>query len=49
MPLVRAFDLPGLKAWFWSCDHEPPHFHVLRSGEWEVRVYFLLEPEKWLN
>ena len=23
---------------FRSHDHEPPHIHVLRRGEWEIRV-----------
>ncbi|MBN1961554.1 MAG: DUF4160 domain-containing protein [Deltaproteobacteria bacterium] len=28
-------------AWFNSNDHEPPHFHLERPGEWEVRLFFL--------
>jgi len=44
MATVRAFELPGLKMWFWSLDHEPPHVHAKREGEWEVKVYFLLAP-----
>ena len=27
--------------WFYSNDHEPPHFHAKRKGEWEYRVNFL--------
>lgn len=23
-------------------DHDPPHIHVKRRGEWEIRVFFLL-------
>jgi hypothetical protein len=42
MATVRAFQSPGLKLWFYSNDHEPPHFHAKRSGEWEVKVRFLL-------
>jgi len=34
----------GLKMWFWSLDHEPPHFHAKRQGEWEVKAYFLQAP-----
>ncbi len=30
--------------WFWSNDHEPPHFHAKRKGEWEVAVRFLENP-----
>jgi hypothetical protein len=26
---------------FHSNDHEPPHVHVIRSGEWEIKVMFL--------
>lgn len=40
MVLVRAFSIPGLQCRFYSSDHEPPHFHAKRKGEWEVRVYF---------
>jgi len=38
---VEAFVIDGLVLWFWSDDHGPPHFHVKRAGEWELRVYFL--------
>lgn len=44
MAIVAAFELEALKLWFWSNDHEPPHFHAVRRGEWEVKVHFLLEP-----
>jgi hypothetical protein len=43
MATVEAFQVAGLKLWFWSHDHEPPHFHAKRSGEWEVRVHFLFD------
>ncbi|MBS0289816.1 MAG: DUF4160 domain-containing protein [Proteobacteria bacterium] len=26
---------------FYSNDHEPPHVHVMRRGEWEIKVKFL--------
>jgi hypothetical protein len=38
---VEAFTLEGLKLWFNSSDHLPPHFHVKRRGDWEIRVFFL--------
>lgn len=38
---VEAFAIEGLTLWFWSHDHGPPHFHIKRLGEWELRVYFL--------
>ncbi|MBU6175559.1 MAG: DUF4160 domain-containing protein [Planctomycetes bacterium] len=40
---VTAFEIPGLTIWFWSNDHEPPHFHVKRRGEWEIKVHFLMD------
>jgi hypothetical protein len=41
--IIRAFSILGLKLWFWSNDHEPPHFHAKRRGEWEVKVHFLMD------
>ena len=41
MATVQAFEVPGLKMWFWSYVHEPPHLHAKREGEWEVKVHFL--------
>lgn len=29
--------------WFWSNDHDPPHFHAKREGEWELKVSFLAD------
>ena len=40
MPKVECFEIPGLYCWFWSNDHDPPHFHVKRDGEWEIKVKF---------
>lgn len=42
MGRVDAFVLQGLELWFNSSDHLPPHIHVKRRGEWEIRVFFLL-------
>ncbi|MGA2594511.1 MAG: DUF4160 domain-containing protein [Bryobacteraceae bacterium] len=42
MGRVEAFALAGLELWFNSSDHLPPHIHVKRRGEWEIRVFFLL-------
>lgn len=44
MPLVQAFEISGCRCWFYSDDHRPAHFHASSPGEWEVRVYFLLDP-----
>ena len=41
MPKVECFEIPGLTCWFWSNDHNPPHFHAKKNGEWELRVRFL--------
>jgi hypothetical protein len=41
MATIKAFSIPGMKLWFYSNDHEPPHFHAKRKGQWEVRVRFL--------
>ena len=44
MPNVESFQVAGCRCWFYSDDHLPAHFHTGVPGEWEVRVYFLLEP-----
>lgn len=49
MATVQAFQVEGLKIWFWSNDHEPPHFHAKRSGEWEVKVRFMLDPSEMIE
>lgn len=49
MAAVRAFKIKGLKLWFWSNDHTPPHFHAKRDGEWEVRVKFMMSQEDMIE
>jgi hypothetical protein len=41
MAKIRCFSIAGMQLWFYSNDHEPPHFHARRKGEWEYRVRFL--------
>ena len=41
MPKVACLAVAGVELWFNSNDHLPPHFHAEKSGEWEVRVFFL--------
>jgi hypothetical protein len=41
MAKIRGFSIAGMQLWFYSNDHEPPHFHARRKGEWEYRVRFL--------
>lgn len=43
MGSVDSIAVAGLELWFNSNDHLPPHFHAEKTGEWEVRVYFLRE------
>ena len=47
MGRVRAFQLAGCRLWFYSGDHEPPHFHASVVDAWEISVYFLQEPPKY--
>jgi hypothetical protein len=39
VPKVDAISLGGLDLRFYSSDHLPPHFHAIRPGEWNIRVY----------
>ncbi len=41
MPRLEVFEIEGLVLVFYSNDHDPPHFHVKRRGEWELRIFFL--------
>ena len=49
MGKVEAFSVPGVEMWFWSADHIPPHFHVKKAGEWEIRVHILETRERQLS
>lgn len=40
MSKVDCFEISGLVCWFWSNDHNPPHFHAKKEDEWEIRVKF---------
>ena len=44
---VDCLRFEGYVCWFNSNDHPPPHFHVKRTGEWELRVFFLMEPVRF--
>ena len=44
MGRVDSIQLEGYVCWFNTNDHPPPHFHVKKEGEWELRVFFLMEP-----
>jgi len=49
VPKLECLALEGLEAWFNSNDHLPPHFHVEKPGEWEVRVFFLQSAENMIE
>jgi len=46
VPRVACFAAAGIELWFNSNDHLPPHFHAEKLREWEVRVFFLREPQE---
>lgn len=39
MARVKAFKIGGIDMWIPSGDHEPPHLHARRPGEWSAKVY----------
>ncbi len=41
MGSVSVFSCQGIKLWFNSSDHQPPHLHAKKPGEWEVRVHIV--------
>lgn len=42
MARVKAFEIGGIDLWIPSGDHEPPHLHARRPGEWSAKVYIKL-------
>lgn len=47
MGRLEAFAIAGCRCWFYSGDHGPAHFHAGKPDEWEIRVFFLLEPVEY--
>ena len=41
MAKLKCIAVDGVRLWFWSDDHNPPHFHAKRAGEWELKVKFM--------
>lgn len=41
MGKVSCIVYEGIDLWFWSHDHDPPHFHIKKPGEWEYKVCFM--------
>lgn len=49
MGKVACIEVQGLSLWFNSNDHLPPHFHANKTGEWDIRIYFLSCSEDLLD
>ncbi|NUN98523.1 MAG: DUF4160 domain-containing protein [Candidatus Omnitrophica bacterium] len=50
MSRVKAFKIRGVRCWFWSGDHHPPHFHVEHEGgDWSARVFFSLPGDSMIQ
>jgi hypothetical protein len=45
MGRVECCSLEGFVLLFYTSDHHPPHVHVRRVGEWEIRVDLRLTSE----
>ncbi|MHC4955563.1 MAG: DUF4160 domain-containing protein [Planctomycetota bacterium] len=41
MARVECFSLRGVECVFYSNDHGEPHFHAIKRGCWEARIFFL--------
>lgn len=44
---LEAFSLKGCRCWIYTGDHDAPHFHAGIPDEWEIRVYFLMDPVEY--
>ncbi len=49
MAAAKAFGVAGLRLWICSGDHEPPHFHARKPGDWCIRVYFLEDRSRMIE
>ena len=49
MGKLDAFTIAGLRLFFNSNDHAPPHFHAEKPGCWEIRVFFTLSVDDHLE
>ncbi len=49
MGKVDAFTISGFDLFFYSSDHLPPHLHVRKAGEWELRVYLMTSTGRSLD
>lgn len=44
MGKLECISFPAWEAWVNSDDHDPPHFHLEKPGEWLVKVRFMWSP-----
>jgi hypothetical protein len=44
-----ANQLNGYDIYWYSNDHDPPHFNIEKRGHWGIQVYFLLSCESFLD
>jgi hypothetical protein len=44
---LECLSFPGWDAWINSDDHDPPHFHLEKRGEWQVKVLFMRSPPEF--
>jgi hypothetical protein len=49
MGKVDVISIHGVEFIFWSNDHDPPHFHAKKAGEWEYKVHFMEAKEQMLE
>lgn len=43
------FQLDGYQIFWYSSDHDPPHFNIEKVGHWGIKVKFTLSDENDLN
>jgi hypothetical protein len=44
---LDCLSFAGWDAWINSDDHDPPHFHLEKPGEWVVKVRFMRKPPEF--
>ena len=43
------FPIDGYQIFWYSNDHDPPHFNIEKKGHWAIRVKFTLSNDKNLE
>lgn len=49
MGRVDIISINGVELIFYSNDHDPPHFHAKKAGEWEYKVHFMKAEKQMLE